>query len=448
MNFTKNSILIIIAIVFVGGLFSVAYAGPIINTITLAGNVLVSGDLSVLGTITSQNSFPPDGTDSVSVIALIQLQPGLTGPLVPVELFGVDTLVRRTTVTDPASGQRTVETEILSMELSGFHPSVGDVTLRAGSGFGLPATLGSVVPLGTPDFPATASFDVFFEVEVLGRTLHNDVALPVQNRPGDDVRTLPAIDVRLPTALACFGELLDSANTPSGIGYCATVFLQTTASHVVMKKEIKRIENRVELLASPPFPPSSSVTLHTIALVEIVPFGSGPQVEIPLTGRIEVLSLDPLVNPVTGQRSIQTEILSMDLRGIDPVFGDVTLRAGTGFGLPATLGGVTPLVLGSDFPAQAFFDVFFEVDIPFVGPPLTNPIPLRIEGVIQEIPPKATELRSQPGAPCQPLVDAVTGQPTPHLFCGAIHIVATPAEMEIKREINRIEALVGFGGLE
>jgi len=164
-----------------------------------------------------------------------------------------------------------------------------------------------------------------------------------------------------------------------------------------------------------------------------------------LTGRIDVRSLDPQADPVTGQRSIQTEILSMDLSGIHPSVGDVTLRAGTFFGLPATLGGVTPLVPGSDFPAQAFFDVFFEVDIPFVGTPLTNPIPLRIEGVIQEIPLKATELRSQPDARCQPLVDPVTGQPTPHLFCGAIHIVATPAEMEIKREINRIEASLGFG---
>ena len=435
MNLTKTPYLVLFVLLGAVGL-TTAYA---------AVSTTILGDLTVTGTFSNPQSFPPDGTDSVSVIALIQLQPGLTGPLVPVELFGVDTLVRHTTVTDPVSGQRTVETEILSMELSGFHPSVGDVTLRAGSGFGLPPTLGSVVPLGTPDFPATASFDVFFEVDVLGRTLHNDVALPVQNRPGDDVRTLPAIDVRLPTALACFGELLDSANTPSGIGYCATVFLQTTASHVVMKKEIKRIENRVELLASPLFPPASRVTLHTIALVEIIPFGSGPPVEIPLTGRIEVRNLDPLVNPVTGQRIIETEILSMELSGIDPNFGDVTLRAGTFFGLPATLGTVTPLVPDSDFPALATFDVFFEVDIPFVGPPLRNPIPLRIDGVLQEIPPKATEFRSQPGATCQPLVDPATGLPTPHLFCGAIHIVATPAEMEIKREINRIEASLGFG---
>ena len=184
------------------------------------------------------------------------------------------------------SGQRTIETEILSMELSGFHPSLGDVTLRAGSGFGLPPTLGSVVPLGTPDFPATASFDVFFEVEVLGRTLHNIQALPVQNRPGDDVKILPAIDVRLPSALACFGELRDSTNQPSGIGYCATVFLQTTASHVVMKKEIKRIENRVELLASPPFPPASLVRIQSTRAAQNHPAGVEPPKRPPgLAGR-------------------------------------------------------------------------------------------------------------------------------------------------------------------
>jgi len=46
----------IVAVAFVGGLFSAAYAGPILNTITLAGNVQVNGDLNVDGTITGDVS--------------------------------------------------------------------------------------------------------------------------------------------------------------------------------------------------------------------------------------------------------------------------------------------------------------------------------------------------------------------------------------------------------
>ena len=43
----------IIAVAFVGGMFTVAYAGPIMPKITLAGNVDVTGDLDVNGPITS-----------------------------------------------------------------------------------------------------------------------------------------------------------------------------------------------------------------------------------------------------------------------------------------------------------------------------------------------------------------------------------------------------------
>ena len=50
----NNKILFsIIAVAFVGGMFTVAYAGPIMPKITLAGNVDVTGDLDVNGPITS-----------------------------------------------------------------------------------------------------------------------------------------------------------------------------------------------------------------------------------------------------------------------------------------------------------------------------------------------------------------------------------------------------------
>jgi len=44
----------IVAVAFVGGIFATAYAGPIINTITLAGNVQVDGSLNVDGPISGQ----------------------------------------------------------------------------------------------------------------------------------------------------------------------------------------------------------------------------------------------------------------------------------------------------------------------------------------------------------------------------------------------------------
>ena len=52
VNISKNLLIVLIAVVFVGGL-GTAYAGAGLINITLAGNVDVTGDLDVIGPITS-----------------------------------------------------------------------------------------------------------------------------------------------------------------------------------------------------------------------------------------------------------------------------------------------------------------------------------------------------------------------------------------------------------
>ncbi len=56
MNLTRNGLIIlisIIAVVFVGGMFTVAYAGPILPMITLAGDVTITGDMTCPGCVDS-----------------------------------------------------------------------------------------------------------------------------------------------------------------------------------------------------------------------------------------------------------------------------------------------------------------------------------------------------------------------------------------------------------
>ena len=68
------------------------------------------------------------------------------------------------------------------------------------------------------------------------------------------------------------------------------------------------------------------------------------------------------------------------------------VRAGADFGLPATLGSVTPLGPDFDFPARATFDVFFEVEVDGQTT-LQNAVPLRMKADIISIPPRDPDSR-------------------------------------------------------
>ena len=64
-------------------------------------------------------------------------------------------------------GPLTIQTEMLSMSLTGFDPMLGMVTLHAGSSNGFPASVGQLTLNGnnvSNAFPAQSFFDVFFDI--------------------------------------------------------------------------------------------------------------------------------------------------------------------------------------------------------------------------------------------------------------------------------------------
>jgi hypothetical protein len=176
--------------------------------------------------------FPPGGTDLSPSSGIFQVRL-VTGEVVQARVDG-DVLLRFDDAqTDPVSGQRTVQTEILSMDLSGADPTIGSLRVQAGSQSGIPGltpSLGTVVPL-TPsgDFPALASFDVFFEVEAGGAaTLRNDEPLLQQA----EINEIP------PRNLA-----LTNANT-------------VTITDLVDPAHVDVIQQAFHWMCPPPFPPS------------------------------------------------------------------------------------------------------------------------------------------------------------------------------------------------
>jgi uncharacterized repeat protein (TIGR01451 family) len=96
--------------------------------------------------------------------------------------------------------------------------------------------------------------------------------------------------------------------------------------------------------------------------------------------------------PVTlpdGREQIETEMVQLDLRGsfeMGPLVGPVTIRESPD---RRTKGKVTQIKPGQDFPAESFFDVFFEVDVDLGGIVVTlinhEPVPMR--RIITSIPP-------------------------------------------------------------
>ena len=132
-----------------------------------------------------------------------------------------------------------------------------------------------------------------------------------------------------------------------------------------------------------------------------------------LRGPTLIKRQDPTEDSLTGSRVIETEIISMELHGTDDgvsTVGPAIIRAGSSFGLPPSTGKIVAFDSAEDFPAESFFDVFFEVEVDGFGQ-FKNHDPFRIEATIDAIPPVGESFVNPASqAPVQ-LFDAITGNP-------------------------------------
>lgn len=110
----------------------------------------------------------------------------------------------------------------------------------------------------------------------------------------------------------------------------------------------------------------------------------------------------PGLRPLDGHMDvIDTEIISMNLTGMDPLLGWV-FRVGVDQGVaPASLGAVaeTPT---DDLLADSFFDIFFELDSPTLGT-LHNNDAVRVQTVVNALPPFGSDYAA----------DILIGNPVP-----------------------------------
>ena len=165
-----------------------------------------------------------------------------------------------------------------------------------------------------------------------------------------------------------------------------------------------------------PFPPHGVDLSPTTGIFRVDIAGVG-ETDSQVSGEVLLRWQDPVTGP-GGQRTVQTEMLSLDLAGSTPSLGALHVRGGSNFGLPATVGSVTPINPGSDFPALATFDVFFDVQAG--GATLRNDQPLVMQAEITEIPPRSISLRNVAPVPLRNVNDPTQNnsiQTAAHWMC-------------------------------
>ena len=169
------------------------------------------------------------------------------------------------------------------------------------------------------------------------------------------------------------------------------------------------------IFGAPAYPPSGQDEFPSGALLTVDIPGMG-SAHVTLNGPTIVRRGDPHDSDGDGRQEIETELLSMNLTGMMPT-GPLMLRESP---MCASLGRVVQQTPGADFAADSFFDVFTELSLDGGQTWLVIQEPIRMEAVIQAIPPILAYYRSP-----QPIVVPVVG-PNGQVIAIIRHVLHIP----------------------
>jgi len=293
-----------------------------------AGNVVLAAVLAWLGSIpptvgVAQTGYPAAGFDSFPSTAEITVDiPGLGTDTIVLE--GPTTVHRGDPVLPPLGGTQTIDTEILSMNLTGTSPVFGPVGVFENPN---EASRGQIIQQPGQDFPAESFFDVFVILQTQSGALHNETPIRMQSR----IYSIPPRE-----QYKGFGPipLLDEQGIQRG-----------TITHAFHR----------------PDPPIDCFESWVTIVVRIFDpyYPGGVQDTLELHGPTMVLRGE-FVDPGDGRREISTEIVSLRLSGVSPRLGPVKIVDSPTLASSGKIKSQTP---GSDFPADSFFDVFVKVHV-------------------------------------------------------------------------------------
>jgi len=315
----------------------------------------------------------PPGTDAFPSTAILVIE-DLSAIGTPPRVVRLSSAGEPPTVVDrQPEMSATIPTEIVSMSLTGvFDPTgalVGNVHLNA-----LMPTMGMIENVEVD--PATCAFmsgdsffDVFVDVDLpaLGEVWTNNSPIHLRRK----IHTLPPRDEPYENPFVDPVILFDRA---------------TGAPRARILYERHHVD--------PPFPPPGTDCLDTRLDLDLDIFG-GPATHLQArgptmvqrgapysTGRCSLSGAPcvtdsdcPSVGDICGPaQTIDTEIVSLDLTGFDPVIGPYLVRTSPA---PPSMGRTQSQMPSASYWADSFFDVFVDIDLPAQGVfHNVNPAPL------------------------------------------------------------------------
>jgi hypothetical protein len=332
----------------------------------------------------------------------------------------------------------TMDVELVSGQMGGFHPRTGGIEVRIGSDFGLPPTFGQLTnivqdPASCDLVHADSFFDVFFEINVFGL---GETWAPVQPLHLESkLKRLPPEDVKYENPFVNPIQLVDQASgDPRG-------------------RVLYHMHH-----ADPPFPPPGPDCFDTFMTLfaQIPPLGFfGPlQAFGPTTvergppfssgscsgsGDPCVADVDcpPGETCVLSQNTMPTQITEMQLQGFDPFLGGFTVRVQGADSAPPSQGEAVSQVPGhGTYAADSFFDVFVDISLDDQGVLLRNqqPVPMHAGpngpsiGIRNTPPDPQTPWQSPPGLPIP--ISLTDGTPVGEIS-DVIHIIEPPRDWEL-----------------
>lgn len=294
----------------------------------------------------------------------------------------------------------------------------------------------SIPPIGCFYFPPIPDPIPLFDAEddLVGYIMHaahiplpdNEVLVTFWNRPGQppatpeppeaksitvlklDDRTdepLPGWEFSLFAGPDCQGQAIDFATTgPDGL----TDFVGLSPAIYSVRESLRTGYQAVSPicqnvdLTDPPGPPPPCPTQPDLAFpdagcdefasgaavkIDLSPIGQGLQ-RVTLNGPTKIDRKNEAADlDADGLDEIDTEIIQLDLTGTSSL-GQVDVRVAPSPDSTGRIDEQTQTTPGSlDFPAESFFDVFVEVEVPGVSVVLHNEDPMRLECEISSIPP-------------------------------------------------------------
>lgn len=332
---------------------------------------------------------PPAGDDTMPSELAHRIRIPGAGPgggdlICDADMHGPVVIRRGAPHIDPATGRCTIDTEIVSMELTGIDPVCGMVRVRESP---TRPSRGKIMQQGAAGgsmFPADSFFDIFVDIEVA----------PTGN---------PAGTVRLQNCLPARMECVITAIPPINCVYelnLSDVQLYPAGQCGPNVRPVGAIEVAQHIPRKPcpcPYGPGTD-TMDSLLRHDIEIFGVGGASKLctaPLSGPVVVERGEPYeITDAAGNKlcCVSTRMLSMNLTGTDPTCGDVKIRL-----CPErpSRGTICQMMPGACFPATSCFDVYIEVEV--MGMILKNCKPIKMCCKINTIPPYGCVYLVDPG---------------------------------------------------